>query len=203
MEVYIFIIFILVIVLIVIAAVYYFVVYPGRKGSRDNLRDSSQGISQSSDLERGPPTPSEDISLESVGSSALLVSTGPGGAELLQGANGSVAVPGSRRADPNARDHRARQGHPPPLMARSRCPDCPPSIRTCVPEPACKLHQVPRMCTTRLRKNTTGKEYYSKYEVERLRHVSTKGSGLTTTLFSILYFTGDQEKNKTVNIFLG
>ncbi|XP_027387959.1 tumor necrosis factor receptor superfamily member 26-like [Bos indicus x Bos taurus] len=102
-EVYIFIIFILVIVLIVlivIAAVYYFVVYPGRKGSRDNLRDSSQGISQSSDLERGPPTPSEDISLESVGSSALLVSTGPGGAELLQGANGSVAVPGEQESRP-------------------------------------------------------------------------------------------------------
>ena len=31
------------------------------------------------------------------------------------------------------------------------------------------------------------KEYYSKYGVERIRHVSTKGSGLTTTLFSILY----------------
>ena len=31
------------------------------------------------------------------------------------------------------------------------------------------------------------KEYYSKDGVERVRHVSTKGSGLTTTLFSILY----------------
>lgn len=31
------------------------------------------------------------------------------------------------------------------------------------------------------------KEYYSKDGVERIRHVSTKGSGLTMTLFSILY----------------
>ena len=31
------------------------------------------------------------------------------------------------------------------------------------------------------------KEYYSKDGVERVRPVSTKGSGLTTTLFSILY----------------
>ena len=31
------------------------------------------------------------------------------------------------------------------------------------------------------------KEYYSKDGVERFRQVSTKGSGLTTTLFSILY----------------
>ena len=31
------------------------------------------------------------------------------------------------------------------------------------------------------------KEYYSKDGVERIRHVSTKGSGLTTTLFSISY----------------
>ena len=31
------------------------------------------------------------------------------------------------------------------------------------------------------------KEYYSKDGVERIRHVFTKGSGLTTTLFSILY----------------
>ena len=31
------------------------------------------------------------------------------------------------------------------------------------------------------------KEYYSKDGVKRIRHVSTKGSGLTTTLFSILY----------------
>ena len=57
-----------------------------------------------------------------------------------------------------------------------------------MPEPAGKVDQVPRTCTTRLRKNTTAKEYYSKDGVERIRHVSTKGSGLTTTLFSILYF---------------
>ena len=31
------------------------------------------------------------------------------------------------------------------------------------------------------------KEYYSKDGVERIRHVFTKGSSLTTTLFSILY----------------
>ena len=52
-----------------------------------------------------------------------------------------------------------------------------------MPEPAGKVNQVPRTCTTRLRKNTTAKEYYSKDGVERIRHVSTKGSGLTTTLF--------------------
>ena len=57
-----------------------------------------------------------------------------------------------------------------------------------MPEPAGKLDQVPRMCTTRLRKNTTAKEYYSKDGVERIRHVPTKGGSLSTTLFSILYF---------------
>ena len=31
------------------------------------------------------------------------------------------------------------------------------------------------------------KEYYSKYGVERIRHVSTKGSGLTMILFSNFY----------------
>ena len=31
------------------------------------------------------------------------------------------------------------------------------------------------------------KEYYSKDGIERVRHVSTKGSGLTTTLYRILY----------------
>ena len=61
-------------------------------------------------------------------------------------------------------------------------PDC-----SWVPEPASKIDQVLRMCTTRLRKNTTAEEYYSKDGVERIRHVSTKGSSLTTTLFSILY----------------
>ncbi|XP_055439226.1 LOW QUALITY PROTEIN: tumor necrosis factor receptor superfamily member 26-like [Bubalus kerabau] len=102
-EVYIFIIFILSIVLvliIVIAAVCYFVVYPGRRESRNKLRDSSQGISQSSDLEKGPPTPSEDISLDSVESSALLASKGPGGAELLPGDNGSLAAPGEQESRP-------------------------------------------------------------------------------------------------------
>ena len=56
-----------------------------------------------------------------------------------------------------------------------------------MPEPAGKVDQVLRTCMTRLRKNTTAKEYYSKDGVERIRHVSTKESGLTTTLFSILY----------------
>ena len=56
-----------------------------------------------------------------------------------------------------------------------------------LPEPAGKVDQVLRTCTTRLRKNTTAKEYYNKDGVERIRHVSTKGSGLTTTLFSILH----------------
>ena len=53
--------------------------------------------------------------------------------------------------------------------------------------PAGKVDQVPRTCTAQLRKKTTGKEYYNKDGVKRFRHVSTKGSDLTTTLFSILY----------------
>ena len=56
-----------------------------------------------------------------------------------------------------------------------------------VPVPDGKVDQVPRTCTAWLRKNTTAKECYNKDGVERFRHVSTKGSGLTTTLFSILY----------------
>ena len=50
-----------------------------------------------------------------------------------------------------------------------------------MPEPAGKVDQVPRM------HDAAEKEYYSKDGVERVRHVSTRGSGLTTTLFSILY----------------
>ena len=62
------------------------------------------------------------------------------------------------------------------------------TFRHCfMPEPASKVDQVPRTCTTWLRKNTTAKEYYNKDGVKRFRHVSTKGNGLTTTLFSILY----------------
>ena len=53
--------------------------------------------------------------------------------------------------------------------------------------PAGKVDQVPRTCTARLRKKTTAKEFYNKDGVERFRHVSTKGSGLTPALFSILY----------------
>ena len=53
--------------------------------------------------------------------------------------------------------------------------------------PAGKVDQVPRTCTAELRKETTAKEFYNKDGVERFRHVSTKGSGLTMTLFSILY----------------
>ena len=53
--------------------------------------------------------------------------------------------------------------------------------------PAGKVDQVPRMCTVQLRRKTTAKEFYNKDGVERFRHVSTKGSGLTPTLFSILY----------------
>ena len=56
-----------------------------------------------------------------------------------------------------------------------------------MPVPAGKVNQVPRTCMTWLRKNTTAKEYYNKDGVERIRHVSTKGHSLTTTLFSILY----------------
>ena len=55
-----------------------------------------------------------------------------------------------------------------------------------LPEPAGKVDQVPRTCTAGLRKKTTARDY-NKDGVERFRHVSTKGSGLTTTLFSILY----------------
>ena len=39
----------------------------------------------------------------------------------------------------------------------------------------------------RAEKGNYAKEFYNKDGVERFRHVSTKGSGLTTTLFSILY----------------
>ena len=53
--------------------------------------------------------------------------------------------------------------------------------------PAGKVDQVPRTCTARLRKKTKAKEIYNKDGVERIRHVSTKGRSLTTTLFSILY----------------
>ena len=53
--------------------------------------------------------------------------------------------------------------------------------------PAGKVDQVPRTCTAQLRKETSAKEFYNKDGVERFRHVSTKGSGLTLTLFSILY----------------
>ena len=56
-----------------------------------------------------------------------------------------------------------------------------------MPVPAGKVDQIPRTCTARLRRKTTAKEFYNKDGVERFRHVSTKGSGLTTTLFSILY----------------
>ena len=36
-------------------------------------------------------------------------------------------------------------------------------------------------------KENYSKEYYNKDGVERIRHISTKGRSLTTTLFSILY----------------
>ena len=62
---------------------------------------------------------------------------------------------------------------------------CPWAAGTYLPVPAGKVDQVLRTCTTRLRKKTTAKEYYNKDGVERIRHISTKGSGLTTTLFSI------------------
>ena len=60
-------------------------------------------------------------------------------------------------------------------------------MNTYKPVPAGKVDQVPRTCTAGLRKETTAKEFYNKDGVERFRHVSTKGSGLTPTLFSILY----------------
>ena len=56
-----------------------------------------------------------------------------------------------------------------------------------MPVPASKVYQIPRTCAVRLRKKTTAKEFYNKDGVERIRHVSTKGCSLTTTLFSILY----------------
>ena len=56
-----------------------------------------------------------------------------------------------------------------------------------MPVPVSKVNQVPRMCAAQLRKKTTAKEFYNKDGVERIRHVSTKGHSLTTTLFSILY----------------
>ena len=51
-----------------------------------------------------------------------------------------------------------------------------------MPVPAGKVDQVPRTCMAGLRKETTAKEFYNKDGVERFRHVSTKGSGLTPTL---------------------
>ena len=56
-----------------------------------------------------------------------------------------------------------------------------------MPDPAGKVDQVPRTCTAGLRKKTTAKEYYNKDGVERFRHISTQGSGMTPTLFGILY----------------
>ena len=56
-----------------------------------------------------------------------------------------------------------------------------------VPVPAGKVDQVPRTCMAWLRRKTTAKEFYNKDGVKRFRHVSTKGSSLTLTLFSILY----------------
>ena len=55
-----------------------------------------------------------------------------------------------------------------------------------MPVPAGKVNQVPRICMAGLRKETKARDY-NKDGVERFRHVSTKGSGLTLTLFSILY----------------
>ena len=69
-----------------------------------------------------------------------------------------------------------------------------------LPVPACKVDQVPRTCTARLRKKTTARDY-NKDGVERFRHVSTKGRSLTPTLFSILYLYRRGEKDKTVDIF--
>ena len=56
-----------------------------------------------------------------------------------------------------------------------------------LPVPAGKVNQVPRTCTAGLRKETKAKEIYNKDGVKRIRHVSTKGRSLTTTLFSISY----------------
>ena len=52
--------------------------------------------------------------------------------------------------------------------------------------PAGKVNHIPRTCTEELRKETTARDY-NKDGVKRFRHVSTKGSALTLTLFSILY----------------
>ena len=54
-----------------------------------------------------------------------------------------------------------------------------------MPVPAGKIDPVPRTCTAGLRKETTARDY-NKDGVERFRHISTKGSGLTPALFSIL-----------------
>ena len=55
-----------------------------------------------------------------------------------------------------------------------------------LPVPSGKVNQILRTCTAGLRKETTARDYNND-GVERFRHVSTKGSGLTPTLFSILY----------------
>ena len=61
------------------------------------------------------------------------------------------------------------------------------SLCRSLPVPAGKVHQVPRTCTAGLRKETKTREIYNKDGVERFRHVFTKGSSLTPTLFSISY----------------
>ena len=67
-----------------------------------------------------------------------------------------------------------------------------------VPEPAGKVDQVLRTCTTRLRKNTTAKMGL------RGSDTTPQREAVWPRLYSASYiYTGEQEKNKTVNIFLG
>ena len=55
------------------------------------------------------------------------------------------------------------------------------TFRHCfMPEPASKVDQVPRTCTTWLRKNTTTKEFYNKDGVKRFINSHKEGNKLKT-----------------------
>ena len=73
-----------------------------------------------------------------------------------------------------------------------------PHSQRLLPEPAGKVDQVPRTCTTRLRKNTTTKMG------SRGSDTSPQREAVWPWLYSASYiYTGEREKDKTVNILLG
>ena len=87
-----------------------------------------------------------------------------------------------------------------PAISSSVVPfSCPQSLLASeLPEPAGKVDQVPRMCTKRLRKNTTAKMG------SRGSDTSPQREAVWPRLYSASYiYIGEREKDKTVNILLG